>query len=266
MSPKPVAVKLLIACCLAVLAACNHSEPQTNNGTSAGTSNAVPVKPNLMAPFRYHKLIESSPGVYFDVLTWGRGKDSIGGYLILHSDSTGKKYTTINGDLEGTIMDVFNTDMNMDGNPEILILSKAKDTTVHINIYAYEYRNGKGTKIDFPKLGGKSKTMYHGGDNFYIEQGNLVRAFPAYDGEGKNAKPTGKKRILQYGIRDNAFTVKDVTPIDSTLLNKPEPKDSVKKLGNTVVKPAKSESKKSSAHKKEHHTVKHKKHRHHSSE
>jgi hypothetical protein len=253
MSSKPVAVKLVIACCLAVLAACSHPQPQTN------TTTVTAAKPGLMEPFRYHKLIESSPGVYFDVLTWGRGKDSIGGYLILHSDSTGKKYTTITGELEGKILDVYNTDMNMDGNPEILILSKAKDTTAHVNIYAYEYHNGKGEKIDFPKLGGKSKTLYHGGDSFYIREGNLVREFPAYSGEGKNAKPTGKNRVLQYGIRDNAFTVKDITPVDSTLLNKPAVKDTVKKVAKEATKP---EAKKQG--KKTHHTAKRKHHRHHS--
>ena len=210
----------LIACCLAVLEACNHPEPK-NTAPAAASQ-----KPALMAPFRYHKLIESSPGVYFDVLTWGRGKDSIGGYLILHSDSTGKKYTTVTGDLEGAITDVFNTDMNMDGYPEILIISKAKDTTEHVNIYVYEYRNGIGQKINFPKLSDKSKSVYHGGDNFYIEQGNLVREFPVYSGTGKDAKPTGKKRILQYGIRDNVFTVKDISPVDSTAIAK---KDSTQK-------------------------------------
>ena len=251
----------LIAICLAVLAACNHPEP------TKSTAAATAAKPALMAPFRYHKLIESSPGVYFDVLTWGRGKDSIGSYLILHSDSTGKKYTTITGDLEGSIMDVYNTDMNMDGNPEILILSKAKDTTTHINIYAYEYKSGKGTKLDFPKLSDKSKSVYHGGDNFYIEQGNLVREFPVYSGTGKAAKPTGKKRILQYGIRDNAFTVKDISPVDSSLVAK---KDTLKKV---VPVAAKKPVKEVVVKKKKHHTEethhkkpKHKKRRHHSEE
>ncbi|MBW4889332.1 hypothetical protein KXQ82_06375 [Mucilaginibacter sp. HMF5004] len=263
MSPKSIAFNLLITCCLATLWACNHTDQQTSSVAAPPT--ATVAKPTVMEPFRYHKLIESSPGKYFDVLTWGRGKDSIGGYLILHSDSTGKKYTTITGDLEGAITDVFNTDMNMDGNPEILLLSKAKDTTVHFNIYAYEYRNGKGNKIDFPKLGGKSKTMYHGGDDFHIEQGNLVREFPAYDGEGKNAKPTGKKRILQYGIRDNEFTVKDITPIDSAAL-KPAVKDTVKKTLSEYTKKepkTKPTETKSKSHKKEKHTVKkkHKKHR-----
>jgi hypothetical protein len=261
---KQAILNLLVGCCVVLLAACNHPEPKTATAPAAVTA---PEKPALMEPFRYHKLIESSPGVYFDVLTWGRGKDSIGGYLILHSDSTGKKYTTITGELEGAIIDVFNTDMNMDGYPEILILSKAKDTTAHINMYAYEYRGGKGNKIDFPKLGGKSKTMYHGGDNFYIEQGNLIRTFPAYDGEEKNARPTGKKRVLQYGIRDNAFTIKDITPVDSTLATKPTAKDTVKKKQVVVAEKKetkrKSTAHKSKTHKKEHHTTKkkHKRHR-----
>jgi len=242
-----------IACCLAVLGACSHPEPQKSE-------NPAPSKPALMAPFRYHKLIESSPGVYFDVLTWGRGKDSIGGYLILHSDSTGKKYTTITGDLEGSIQDVFNTDMNMDGNPEILILSKAKDTTAHYNMYAYEYINGKGNKLDFPKLSDKSKNVYHGGDNFYIEGGNLVREFPVYAGTGKDAKPTGKKKILQYGIRDNVFTVKDISPVDSTSIAK---KDTTKKvIAKTIKQKSSGVIAKKKHPKKVQHTVKHKRKRH----
>lgn len=243
-----------LACCLAVLGACSHPEPQKSESPAP----AAPSKPALMAPFRYHKLIESSPGVYFDVLTWGRGKDSIGGYLILHSDSTGKKYTTITGDLEGTIQDVFNTDMNMDGNPEILILSKAKDTTEHYNMYAYEYKNGKGNKLDFPKLSDKSKSVYHGGDNFYIVGGNLVREFPVYTGSGKDAKSTGKKRVLQYGIRDNVFTVKDISPIDSSAIAK---KDTVKKVVVAAAKPKKTTATKHT--KKVHHEAKHKRKKHH---
>ena len=249
----------LVCCCLAILMACHHTDEQAGIPPAA----VAPAKATLPAPFRYHKLIESSPGVYFDVLTWGRGKDSIGGYIILHSDSTGKKYTTITGDLEGAIIDVFNTDMNMDGNPEILILSKAKDTTAHVNIYAYEYRNGVGAKLNFPKLSDKSKSVYRGGDNFYIEQGNLVREFPVYTGNTKDAKPTGKKRVLQYGLRDNVFTVKDISPVDSSATAK---KDSVKTA--VVTKPAVQQKQKpSSKSKKQHHAVKkHRHHRHHSSD
>ena len=201
---------------LALLAACNdNSQPGQAVLKPVDTTSATE---GLQAPFRYHKLIESSPGKYFDVLGWGRGKDSIGGYLILHSDSAGRRFPTVSGDLEGAIIDVFNTDMNMDGNPEILIEAKAKDTTNHINIYAYEFTAGKPVKLNFPQLSNNAKKAYRGDDKLYIKEGNLLREFPLFAGSGKAAKATGKKMILQYGLRSGVFTIKDISPVDSAAL------------------------------------------------
>ncbi len=42
-----------------------------------------------------------------------------------------------------------------------------------------------------------------------------MREFPIYDGNGKDAKPTGQKRVLEYGLRGNNFTVKQLSN-DST--------------------------------------------------
>ena len=81
-----------------------------------------------MEPFRYHKLIEVSPGQDYDIFSWGRGTLKAGAFEILHSDSGEAKYTTTTGDLDGEITDVFNTDMDLDGNPEILIQAKENDT------------------------------------------------------------------------------------------------------------------------------------------
>lgn len=214
---------IVTVCCLA-LTACNQNEPKQSTPalTSVGAA-------KLMAPFRYHKMIESSPGKYFDVFGWGRGSDSSGAFMILHSDSTGKQYSNTSGDLEGSIIDIFNTDMNMDGNPEILIESKAKDTTNHINIYAYEFKGAKSTKLNFPKLTDKTRKTYHGDDKLYIKDGNLIREFPVYDSSKKDAKPTGMKKILQYGLRNGEFNVKDISPADTISASKASVKDTVKK-------------------------------------
>ncbi|EHQ24527.1 hypothetical protein [Mucilaginibacter paludis] len=242
-------------CCLGLLASCTQQSETKAPVTPAEPTTA---KHTLMEPFHYHKLIESSPGKYFDILSWGRGKDSTGAYMILRSDSTGKQYSATNGDLEGAIIDVYNTDMNMDGYPEILIEAKAKDTTNHINIYAYEFRGTKGQKIDFPKLTSKTKKGYRGDDRLYIKEGNLIREFPVYEGNGKDAKPTGQKKILQYGLRDNNFTVKDISPVDSAAAAKPAVKEVVKKEAAPLSdKPKVSEKK--STKKKKHTEEKHKK-------
>jgi hypothetical protein len=240
---------MLMGCVL--MAGCSHQE-------KAPVNHAEGKKPVLMDPFKFHKLIESSPGKYYDILSWGRGGASdTSSFLILHTDSSGKKYTTTTGDLDGTIADVYNTDMDVDGNPEILIQARKKDTIDHTIIYAFEFIDNKAQKLDFPKLSGSQRKGYRGGDNFYIEEGKFIREFPIYDGTGKDAKPTGQKRKLEYGLRSNSFTVSQLSK-DSTQTK------SVKTSESKVVQKAEPEKKtQSEKHKKEQHKKSHKKRHHH---
>jgi len=191
-----------------------------------------------MDPFRYHKLIEVSPGQDYDILSWGRGSTKTGAFMILHSDSAAAKYTTTTGDLDGAIVDVYNSDMDLDGNPEILIQAKGKDTINYTHIYAFEFSNGKAQKLDFPKLTKSQKKGYRGDDNFYIKDGALIREFPIYDAHDASAKPTGAKRELQYGLRNNEFTVKQLSK-DSSTVTKDKP---------AVTAPAKKAPKKEEKH------------------
>jgi len=199
---------LIVTACV-MAAGCAQQAPKPP------ASVAAPTKPVIMEPFRFHKLIEVSPGNDFDIVSWGRGSKDVGAFAILHSDSSDIKYTTTTGDLEGSIVDVYNSDMDLDGNPEILIQAKAKDTSNYAIIYAFEFTNGKADKLDFPKLTKSQRKGYRGEDNFYIQDGKFMRQFPIYDGDGKDAKPTGQKRLLQYGLRDNQFTVQTLST-DST--------------------------------------------------
>ena len=202
---RSIVCQLIAVVITAILAGCNSSNQQP-----AVQKIVTTAKPGLMQPFRFHKTIEVSPDNIFDVFSWGRGSNKTGAYLILESDSTGAKYTTTTGDLDGAITDVYNTDMDMDGNPEILIQTKAKDSTQHTQIDAFEYKDNRAQKLDFPRLTSSQKKGYRGEDQFYIKDGGLMREFPVYDGSGADAKPTGQKRVLEYGIRNNNFTVKTV--------------------------------------------------------
>jgi hypothetical protein len=186
------------------LCACTQEQPKKNYSE---VKSAAPV---VMQPFRYHKMIEVSPGQDFDIMSWGRGSTSQGALLILRSDTINKHFTTTTGDLEGAITGVFNSDMDIDGNPELLIQAKAKDTIDYTTIYAYEF-NEKANKLDFPKLTSTQKKGYRGDDNFYMKDGKLIREFPIFDGNSSTAKPTGQKRILQYNLRSNNLTVKDLS-------------------------------------------------------
>ena len=222
-------------------------------------------KPELMQPFRFHKLIEVSPGQSYDILSWGRGSQDAGSFMILHSDSSAIKYTTTTGDLDGTIVDAYNADMDLDGNPEILIQAKSKDTTNYASIYAFEFSNNKANKLDFPKLNNSQRKGYRGNDNFYIRDGKLMREFPIYSGSGKEAKPTGAKRQLEYGLRGNEFTVKQLSKDSTEVSDKkgtvaaatPAKQSEEKKTTSTKKSEKKSKSSSSKSKKKKKHRRRH---------
>lgn len=187
-------------------------------------------KPKVMEPFRYHKLIEVAPGEYYDIISWGRGATDTGSFAILHSDSIKREYVTTTGDLDGKIVDVYNSDMDVDGNPEILIQTAGKDTTNYTKIYAFEYgSDNKANKRDFPRLTISQRDGYRGGDNFYISEGKFIREFPIYDGNTVAAKPTGAKRKLEYGLRGNEFTVNRLSKDSVKVSDTPVKQEVVKK-------------------------------------
>lgn len=204
----------------------------------------APAIPSLTEPFKFHKMIESSPGEYFDILSWGRGAGvNSGAFMILRSDSAAKKFTTTTGDLEGAITNVYNADMDLDGDPEILIEAKVKDTINYTTIYAFEFNDSKSQKLDFPKLTSSQKKGYHGADNFYMKEGKLIREFEVYDGNTQTSKPTGQKRVLEYSMRGNNFTVKELSkdtakvaiskPVAAIVTPKPKEETSTKKKKTT---------------------------------
>ncbi|RFZ94073.1 hypothetical protein D0C36_00485 [Mucilaginibacter conchicola] len=232
-----------VAAACSVIAACSSNDKKP----AAAVAQA---KPALMAPFRFHKAIEVAPGQTFDIISWGRGSTDAGAYAILHSDSAGIKYTTTTGDLDGSITDVYNADMDNDGNPEILIQAKAKDTVSYARIYAFEFNGNDADKLDFPKLTSSQRKGYRGNDNFYIKEGKLIREFPIYSSNDSLAKQTGAKRQLEYSLRSNNFSVKqlsqdsiDVKPaaVQETKRSEPEKKQSTSRS---------SKKKKSESHKK----------------
>jgi hypothetical protein len=240
---KRLATYLLVFLSGAWLLACNNSE-------KPAASVPTPKTPQVMPPFRYHKLVEVSPGQDYDVVSWGRGSTKTGAYAILHSDSAAAKFVTTTGDLTGTIVDVFNTDMDLDGNPEIIIQAKGIDTNNYTNIYAFEFTNGHAEKLDFPKLSKQQRRGYRGEDSFYVKDGKLFREFPLFDGD---AKLTAQKRQLEYGLRDNSFTVKPLSK-DSTNVS-----NSVKSTTHPVQNKPKTEKHKTASRTR--HKKKRRKHR-----
>ena len=194
-----LAASLLI---ISLGSSCRNKEPQKKT-----TSMTLP-KTVVMEPFRFHKAIEVKPGLTLDVLSWGRGSETVGAYMILRSDSTHMKYKSISGELDGKIIDAWNMDLDSDGNPELFIQAKGEGEGSHLNMYVYEYSDGGSSQeLNFPSLKGSQKEGYKGQDSLYIKEGVLMRSFPIYDEGDSTNTPTAEKRTLIYKLRNNSFQV-----------------------------------------------------------
>lgn len=157
--------------------------------------------------FPFYKDINVKPGLNFEVVSWGKGVDSIGGYLILMSDSVRNNYNSFSAERKGIMTDAWNMDMDNDGNPEIYIELLSKKNVRDLNVY--EYSGGDFRKITFPPLSSKTKKSYAGNDKFLIRNGDLFRSFPVVDSKDTTIK-AGAAKILQYRLNGNSFSVDEV--------------------------------------------------------
>ena len=189
---------------LILLTACTQNQPKE-------VQKNIETKVELPEVFKFHKAIEVKPGLTFDVVSWGRGSEFSGAYLILRSDSTKLKYRSTSGELEGLVTDAWNMDLDSDGNPEIFIQAKGEDKGENLIIYVYEFNDsGSAQELRFPQLTSSTKRAYRGKDSVYIKEGNLYREFPTYEEADTAAlNPTGKK-LLEYKLRGSSFSVNEI--------------------------------------------------------
>ncbi|MFA4868354.1 MAG: hypothetical protein WC623_09160 [Pedobacter sp.] len=157
--------------------------------------------------FTFYKDINVKPGLNFEIVSWGKGVDSIGGYLILMSDSVKNKYNSFSAERKGIITDAWNMDMDNDGNPEIYIELLSKKNVLDLNVY--EYSGGDFRKINFPPLSSNTKKDYAGNDKFLIKDGNLFRSFPLVNAKDTSIK-AGDVKMLVYQLNGNSFNVNEV--------------------------------------------------------
>ncbi|KRT13282.1 hypothetical protein ASU31_25420 [Pedobacter ginsenosidimutans] len=156
-------------------------------------------------PFRFYKDIEVRPGLNFEIVSWGKGVDSIGGYQILMSDSVRNNYKSAAVDRKGILIDAWNMDLDNDGNPELYIQLLSKKTVSDLNVF--EYTRGDFNKISFPSLSNSQKKGYNGNDNFFIKNGDLFRSFPVKDATDSTKTVT---RTYQYKLSGNSFSTSEV--------------------------------------------------------
>ena len=160
-------------------------------------------------PFPFYKSIEIKPGFNFEVLSWGKGVDTLGGYLILMSDSVKNNYRSISVEREGIITDAWNMDLDNDGDPELYIQYLVRKNVNDINVY--EFANNSFNKISFPGLNSDLKKGYKGDDQFFVKNGDLFRSVPIVNVD--SGKTTTLVKTLQYSLRGNSFSSSEVKPV-----------------------------------------------------
>lgn len=175
----------------------NEKAPETK-------SEVVSVQKN---PFPFYKSIEIKPGFYFEILSWGKGVDSIGAYQILMSDSVKNNFKAITVERKGIITDAWNMDLDNDGNPELYIELLGKKNTVDLNVF--EYASGNFNKISFPSLSSSLKKEYRGNDKYFVKNGDLFRSFQILDQVDSTKKIT---KTLDYKLSGNNFSSREVKP------------------------------------------------------
>jgi len=158
-------------------------------------------------PFRFYKDIEVKPGLNFEILSWGKGVDSIGGYQILMSDSVRKDYRSVAAERKGILTDAWNMDLDNDGNPEVYIQLISDKNQSDLNVY--EFSGSNFNKISFPGLSSNQKKGYRGDDRFFIKNGDLFRSFPVID-QSDSTKTVLK--TYQYKLSGNSFSSSEIKP------------------------------------------------------
>jgi hypothetical protein len=160
-------------------------------------------------PFPFYKNIEIKPGYHFEVLSWGKGVDTLGGYLLLMSDSLKNNYKSLSVERKGIIAEAWNMDLDNDGNPELYIQYVVRKNVNDLNVY--EYSNGSFDKISFPGLKDNLKKGYEGNDKFFVKNGDLFRSVPVVSIDS-NKTTTTLIKTIKYKLSGNSFSTSDVKP------------------------------------------------------
>lgn len=187
----------IVAVCLCLTACSDNEKPaQTVQKTEE-------VKP--LNPFPFYKNIEIKPGYYFEVVSWGKGVDSVGGVLILMSDSLKNNYKSLSIERAGIVTDAWNMDLDNDGNPEIYVQTVVRKNVIDLNVYEF---GNDFNKISFPGI--SSMKGYKGDDKFFVKNGDLFRSVPIVQTD--SGKTTTLVKTLKYRLSGNSFSSSEVKP------------------------------------------------------
>lgn len=132
----------------------------------------------------------------------------------LHSDNK-----MVSAPLVGAVTDAEVSDLNADGNPEVLVFTRAAGSVPYGDVVAFTAKDGKTlTQVFLPNLmeDASLEKGYRGDDHFTVEGHSLLRSYPLYEGTPSgDFKKTSRMRQVRYSLAKGPmvkeFTVEKVT-------------------------------------------------------
>ncbi|OHX63994.1 MliC family protein [Flammeovirga pacifica] len=143
----------------------------------------------------------------FDI-TFFVSANNIKGKQIIEIQTNGLKYDeTLKVPFDGTIVQTYVEDLNLDVSPELIIVGR-NDNNEGV-ILAYSTNNKKSiSQVYFPPINDDKdlSTGYMGNDDFSVVETTLIQRFPYYE----NGKTEGKVKQIQYKLKDGEASRKFV--------------------------------------------------------
>jgi len=148
--------------------------------------------------YEYSKTLNVSKNLAFDVRAYG-GSASKGEFAIIRRGADNKPDTIFKSERNGVIMDSWASDLNGNGEPEVMVITQTTGENKKASINAIEVTAGESAKpiLYSTKLLKELAHEYKGNDSIYYVKGEgIYHRFPLDDGGIVTAK---------YGLKGNKF-------------------------------------------------------------
>jgi PliI/PliC-like inhibitor of I-type lysozyme len=106
---------------------------------------------------------------------------------------------------DGSIEDVFVTDINMNKKPDIIIWFMCIGSGKYGNIKCFEFDGQNLTELILPELSKQQRSGYRRYDNFKVVNGKVYHSFSKYNPKDEYIKPTGGRATFVYSSHDKKW-------------------------------------------------------------
>jgi hypothetical protein len=144
---------------------------------------------------------------YFDICTWYKADSEGVGVLQIAAVTDDKIVDLAEFDIFGAVSDVGVSDLDADTDPEVHIVVESPDSSHYFELYLLELANDQLDSYSLPDMNRLLANGYMGHDTISFEGDHLIRSFPIYDSNSRNARPTGGTRRLTYVLSENHLTL-----------------------------------------------------------